>query len=49
MDNYEKSAKRPRVIITGDSLLNGVNEKGLSKGNRVKIKIFPSVTTEIIL
>ena len=61
MDNYdndtinentienEKSAKKPRVIITGDSLLNGLNEKGLSKDNRVKIKNFPGVTTETIL
>ena len=34
----EKSAKKPRVIITCDSLLNGKNEKGLSKDNHVKIK-----------
>ena len=33
----EKSAKKPSVIITGDSLLNGINEKGLTKDNRVKI------------
>ena len=25
-------------MITGDSLLNGINEKGLAKDNRVKIK-----------
>ena len=36
----KKSAKKPRVIIAGDSLLNGINEKGLSKGNRVKQKTF---------
>ena len=29
--------------------LNGVNEKGLSKDNRVKVKNFPGVTTETIL
>ena len=33
----EKSAKKPSVVITGDSLLNGINEKGLTKDNRVKI------------
>ena len=33
----EKSAKKSSVIITGDSLLNGINEKGLTKDNRVKI------------
>ena len=53
MDNYandtikettnenQKSAKKPRVITTGDSLLNGINEKGLSKDNRFKIIFFP--------
>ena len=30
-------------------MLNGINEKGLSKDNRVKIKSFPGGTTEIIL
>ena len=61
MDNYandtikettienEKSAKKTSVIITGDSLLNGINEKGLSIDNRVKIKNFPGGTTETIL
>ena len=44
----EKSAKKPRVIITGDSLLNSINEKGLSKDNRVEIKNFPGGTTETI-
>ena len=29
--------------------MNGINEKGLSKDNRVKIKNFPGETTEIIL
>ena len=45
MDNYandtimettnenEKSAKKSRVTITGVSLLNGINEKALSKDN----------------
>ena len=62
MDNYangtikritnenKKSAKKPRVIITGDSLLNSINEKGLSsKDNHVTIKNFPGGTTETIL
>ena len=29
--------------------MNGINEKGLSKDNRVKIKFFPGGTTETIL
>ena len=45
----DKSAKKPRVIITGDSLLNSINEKGLSKVNRVRIKNFLGGTTETIL
>ena len=46
----EKSAKKPRFIITGDLLLNEkcINEKGLSKDNRVKIKKFPGGTSETI-
>ena len=36
----KKSAKKPRVMITCDSSLNGINEKGLSKGNHVKQKTF---------
>ena len=44
-----KSAKKSRVIISVESLLNGINEKGLSKDNHVKIKNFPGGTTETIL
>ena len=44
-----KSAKKPRVIITGGSLLNGINEKGLSKDNHVKRTNFPGGTTETSL
>ena len=56
MDNYahntikenttgnKKSAKKSRIIISVGSLLNGINEKGLSKDNRVKIKNFPGGT-----
>ena len=48
MDSYgndttnetKKSAKNPTGIITGDSLLNGINERGLSKDTHVKIKKF---------
>ena len=61
MDNYandtikettnenKKSVKKPRFIITGDSFLNGINEKGLSRDDRVKTKNFPGETTETIL
>ena len=32
----EKSAKKPRVTITGDSLLNCISENGLSKDNHFR-------------
>ena len=44
-----KPAKKPRVKITGDSQLNWINEKGVSKDNSAKIKYFPGGTTESIL
>ena len=49
INEKDKSAKKSRVIITGDSLLNVINEKGLSKDNRVTIKKFLDGTTETIL
>ena len=45
----KKSAKNSRVIISviisAGSWSNAINEKGLSKDNRVKIKNFPGGTT----
>ena len=35
--------------MAGDSMLNGVNEKGLSKSQKVKVKNFPGATNEDIL
>ena len=43
------SAKKPRVIITGESLFNGINKKRLSKNYHVIIKHFPGGTAETIL
>ena len=48
-NNEEKAAKKPRVVITGDLLLNDINEKGLLKDNHVEIKNFHGGTTETIL
>ena len=36
-------------IVNSDSMLNGVNEKGLSKSLNVKVKNYPSATSEAIL
>ena len=45
----EKSAEKTRVLIIADSFLGDINEKGLSKDNRVKMKNFTGGTTETIL
>ena len=46
--NNGNNSKR-QVVITGDSMLNGINERGLSKHQNVKIQNFPGGTTEIVL
>ena len=47
-DNIGKG-DRKKVIILGDSLLNGINEKGLSKRHNVKIVNKPGATSERLL
>ena len=46
--NDEKQEKK-KIVVTGDSILNGVNEKGLSKSHNVKVKNYPGATSEDIL
>ena len=41
--------RRKKIVVTGDSMLNGVNEKGLSKSHNVKVKNYPGATSEDIL
>ena len=41
-----KLDKKRKVAITGDSLLNGISEKGLSKNHQVTVKNFPGGTSE---
>ena len=48
-DNEINSEHKRKVVITGDSLLNGLNEKGLSRNHRVKVNNFPGGTSETIL
>ena len=43
-----KKAKR-KIVVIGDSMLNGVNEKGLSKSHSVQVKSYPGATSEDIL
>ena len=46
--NNGNNSKR-KVVVTGDSMLNGFNERGLSKHQNVKIQNFPGGTSETIL
>ena len=48
-DNESISEQKKRVVITGDSMLNGLHEKGLYKNYHVKIKNFPGGTSETVL
>ena len=41
--------KKRKIIILGDSLLNAVNEKGLSENHSVKVNNIPGRTSNAIL
>ena len=47
--NNEEKQEKKKIVVTGDSMLNGVNEKGLSKSHNVKVKNYPGATSEDIL
>ena len=36
--NNEEKQEKVKIVVAGDSMLNGVNEKGLSKSHNVKVK-----------
>ena len=38
-----------KIVVTGNSMLNGVNGKGLSKSRNVKGENYPGATSEDIL
>ena len=46
--NGERNDKK-KVVVTGDSLLNGINERGLSKPHKVNVQNVPGGTSETIL
>ena len=46
--NNGNNSKR-KVVVTGYSMLNGINERGLSKHQNAKIQNFPGGSTETIL
>ena len=49
MDKDKIIEQKKRVVITGDSMLNGINEKGMSKNYSVKVNNFPGGTSATIL
>ena len=48
-DNYNKKEKSKNVIIIGDSMLNNINSRALSKSKKVSVSNFPGATCEDIL
>ena len=48
-DNKDKNIVKKKVIVVGDSLLNGINERGLSKDFNVKVNNILGGTSETVL
>ena len=42
-------SRKKKIILTGDFLIDGISEKGLSVNHKVKIVNFPGGTSEQIL
>ena len=49
MDKDKTIEQKKRVVITGDSMLHGIHEKGMSKNCRVKVNNFTGGTSATIL
>ena len=49
MDKDKTIEQKKKVVITGDSMLNGIHEKDMSKNYRVKVNNFPGGTSATIL
>ena len=45
----EPLSRKKKIVLTGDSMVNGISEKGLSVNHKVKIVNFPGGTSEKIL
>ena len=41
IDKDKTIEQKKRVVITGDSMLNGIHEKGMCKNHRVEVNNFP--------
>ena len=46
--NEKRSKKRENVIIIGDSMLNNINSRGLSKSKKVTVINHPGATSDVI-
>ena len=46
--NFKRSKKRENVIIIGDSMLNNINSRGLSKSKKVTVIKHPGATSDVI-
>ena len=49
MDKDKTIEQKKRVVITRDSMLNGIHEKGMSKNYKVKVNNFSGGTSSTIL
>ena len=49
MNKDKTIEQKKRVAVTGDSMLNGIHEKGMSKNYRVKVNNFAEGTSATIL
>ena len=49
MDKDKTAEQNKKGVITGDSMLNGIHEKGISKNHGVKVNSFPGGTSATIL
>ena len=47
--NNEEKQQKKKIVATGDSMLNDMNKKGLSKSHNLKVKNYPGATSEDIL
>ena len=47
--NNEEIQEKKKIVVTGNPMLYGVNEKWLSKSHNVKVKNYPGATIEDIL
>ena len=49
IENQTEPSSKKKIVLTGDSMVNGISEKGLSVNHKIKIINFPGGTSEKIL